>query len=144
MLRDFGFTLGPAVIGAVALSRAAASIKQQVAVNPVLHKAVAAFYASAAHAPAAQRAAIEAAIHAVQSGPLGANAVPASVTLAGGQSVPFNPLKDVAFDALSHSYSVGFMISGAAGLIAALLTVIAIHARSDETLLDVDLEALDE
>jgi len=36
------------------------------------------------------------------------------------------------------------MISGAAGLIAALLTVIAIHARSDETLLDVDLEALDE
>jgi MFS family permease len=132
MLRDFGFTLGPAVIGAVALSRAAASIRQQVAASPALQKALARFAAAAAHAPPARRPALEGAVHAVQSGPLGANAVPG------------NPLRQIAFYALSHSYSLGFMLSGAAALLAALVTVIAIHARSDETLLDVDLEVLDE
>ncbi|HET9895955.1 MAG TPA: MFS transporter [Streptosporangiaceae bacterium] len=142
MLRDFGFTLGPAIIGAVALSQAAAEIRDKLAGSPALQRALAAFSASPAHVPAAQRAAAEAAVHAVGSGPLGANAVPATLTLPSGQVVPFNPLHQVAFDALSRSYSLGFVLSGAAALLAALLTVIAVRARDDETLLD--LELLDE
>jgi len=142
MLRDFGFTLGPAVIGAVALSQAAASIRQQVAASAALRHALAAFVASPAHVPADQRPAVLGAVHAVGSGPLGANAVPATVTLPSGQVVPFNPLQHVAFNALSRSYSFGFLLCGAAALVAASLTAVAIRAQSDETMLD--LEALDE
>jgi MFS family permease len=142
MLRDFGFTLGPAVIGAVALSQAAATIRQNLAASVTLRKALAAFVSSPSHVPAAQRPAVESAVHAVSSGPLGANAVPATVTLPSGNVVPFNPLHRAAFDALSQSYSLGFLICGAAALLAGLLTVLAVRARSDETLLD--LESLDE
>jgi predicted membrane channel-forming protein YqfA (hemolysin III family) len=142
MLRDFGFTLGPAVIGAVALSQAAADIRDKLAASATLRQALAAFNAAPAHTPVAQRAAVEGAVHAVASGPLGANAVPATITLPNGQTAPFNPLKGVAFDALSRSYSHGFLLSGAAALLAALLTLIAIRARSDEPL--VDVETLDE
>lgn len=81
-------------------------------------------------------------MHAVCSGPLGANPVPATFTLPSGNVVPFNTLHRVAFDALSQSYSLGFLSCGAAALFAALLTALAVRARSDETLLD--LEALDE
>jgi hypothetical protein len=142
MLRDFGFTLGPAVIGAVALSQAAASIRQQLAASAALRHALSAFVASPAHVPAAQRPAVLGAVHAVGSGPLGANAVPATVTLPSGQLVPFNPLQLVAFNALSRSYSFGFLLCGAAALVAASLTAVAVRAQSDETMLD--LEALDE
>jgi MFS family permease len=142
MLRDFGFTLGPAVIGAVALSRAAASMRQQLAASTALRKSLAAFISSPAHVPAAQRPAVAAAVHAVQSGPLGANAVPATITQPGGHIVPFNPLKQIAFDALSHSYSLGFALSGAAALLAAVLTTVAMRAQPDDALLD--LELLDE
>jgi MFS family permease len=142
MLRDFGFTLGPAVIGAVALSRAAASIRQQLASSAALRKNMSAFIASPAHVPAAQRPSVAAAVHAVESGPLGANAVPATVTQPGGHVVPFNPLKQVAFDALSHSYALGFVLSGAAALLAALLTTLAMRPQPDDALLD--LELLDE
>ncbi len=142
MLRDFGFTLGPAVIGAVALSQAAATIRQKLAASAALRHALSAFVASPAHVPAAQRPAVLGAVHAVGSGPLGANAVPATVTLPSGQVVPFNPLQNIAFDALSRSYSFGFLLCGAAALAAALLTVFAIRAQADETMLD--LEALDE
>jgi MFS family permease len=65
MLRDFGFTLGPAVIGAVALSQAAAQVSRTLAGSLPLRRALAEFSASAAHAPAAQRPAAEAAVHAV-------------------------------------------------------------------------------
>ena len=51
MLRDLGATLGPAVIGAVALSQAAAKIAGALAASPALRGAVAAFTASPAHAP---------------------------------------------------------------------------------------------
>ncbi len=139
MLRDFGFTLGPAIIGAVALSQAAADIRDKLAASAALRKALAAFNASPAHVPAAQRPAVEAAVRAVGSGPLGANAVPASVRLPSGQVVPFNPLHQVAFDALSRSYSLGFLLSGAGALLAALLTFLAIRARADETMLDLEL-----
>jgi MFS family permease len=142
MLRDFGFTLGPAVIGAVALSQAAAQIRQRLAASPALRHAFAGFVSAAAKAPAAQRASLEAAVHAVQSGPLGANAVPATITLPGGHVQAFNPLQPVAFQALSHSYSLGFLLSGVAALLAALLTAMGMRAQGDDTLLD--LEFLDE
>jgi hypothetical protein len=62
MLRDFGFTLGPAIIGAVALSQAAAAIRQQLAAHPALSDAYVAFLASPAHVPAAARPAVEGAV----------------------------------------------------------------------------------
>jgi MFS family permease len=139
MLRDSGFTLGPAIIGAVALSQAAAAIRQKLAASAALRHALSAFVSAPAHVPAAQRPAVEAAVHAVGSGPLGANAVPATVRLPSGEVVPFNPLHQVAFDALSHSYSLGFLISGASALLAATLTVIAIRSEVNETLLDLEL-----
>jgi hypothetical protein len=138
MLRDFGFTLGPAIIGAVALSQAAAAIRQQLAAHPALSDAYAAFLASPAHVPAAARPAVEGAVHAVTSGPLGANAVPATVTTPDGTVVPFNPLKHVAFDALSHSYSIGFLLCGAAALLAALLAAAGLRPAADEDLPDLE------
>jgi predicted MFS family arabinose efflux permease len=139
MLRDFGFTLGPAVIGAVALSQAADQIRQRLAGSAALRRNLATFVSSPAHVPAAQRPAVEAAVHAVQSGPLGANAVPAAITQPAGGLVPFNPLKPIAFDALGHSYALGFVLSGVAALLAAALTVIGMRARTDDTLLDLEL-----
>lgn len=136
MLRDFGFTLGPAVIGAVALSRAAGAVQAQLAASPALRGALAAFNAAPAHVPAAQRPAVEAAVGAVNSGPLGANAVPATVPGPGGKLIPFNPLKDVAFHALSHAYSIGYVVCAVAALLAAAVAVAAVGGRVHETLLD--------
>jgi MFS family permease len=113
MLRDFGFTLGPAVIGAITLSRAAAAIHAKLVSSPALSHALATFNALPAHAPAAKAAALKAAVGAVNSGPLGANAVPA----------PLNPLKNVAFDALGHANAIGYVVCGIAGVVAALLVV---------------------
>jgi MFS family permease len=135
LLRDFGFTLGPAVIGGIALSRAAAEISHKVTSTPALARALQAFNGAAAHAPAAQKPALEAAIGAVNSGPLGANAVPATVTLPTGQTVPFNPLKEIAFHALDHAYSLGYVVCGAAALVAALLAVIVLGGRAHATMI---------
>ena len=123
LLRDFGFTLGPAVIGSFALTRAAAEISARVHASPALQKALAAFEAAPAHATGAQKAALEEAVGAVSSGPLGANAVPGTI-LVDGESVPFNPLKDVAFAALDHAYASGYLVCGIAALVAALLTAL--------------------
>src|ERR1700722_4778544 len=130
MLRDLGATLGPAVIGAVALSQAASRISAAVAGSPSLRGAVAAFTASAAHAPAAERPALEGAVHAVQSGPLGANAIPATVTLPNGHAIPFNPLHDVAYNALTHAYSTGWVICAVAAFVAAALACTTMSSRS--------------
>jgi MFS family permease len=143
MLRDFGFTLGPALIGAVALSRASAAIRQQLASRPDLSDAYAKFLAAPAHVPAAERPAVEGAVHAVTSGPLGANAVPATVTAPDGSVVPFNPLQHVAFNALSHAYSLGFLLCGAAALLAALLAAAGLRPAVDEDLPDLE-ELLDD
>jgi len=135
LLRDFGFTLGPAVIGAVALSRAASEISGKLAANPALAKALTAFNAAPGEAPANQKATLEAAVGAVNSGPLGANAVPGSVTLPSGQTVPFNPLKNVAFTALDHAYSLGYVICAVAGTAAALLAAFGLGGKAHETAL---------
>jgi hypothetical protein len=120
MLRDFGFTLGPAVVGAVALSNAAAAIHAKVASTPALAHSVAAFNASAAHNPALKEAA-----GAVSSGPLGANSVPD----------PPNPLKHVAFDALGHANAIGYVVCGLAGLVAALLVVLALGGGTHQPMI---------
>jgi MFS family permease len=142
MLRDLGATLGPAVIGAVALSQAAASISRATAASPALRGAVAAFTASAAHAPAAQRPALEGAVHAVESGPLGANGVPATVTLPNGRTMPFNPLHDVAYHALTHAYSHGYIICAVAAFVAALLAFTMMSGRAHH--LEITTDAVDE
>ncbi len=133
LLRDFGFTLGPAIVAAVGLSRAATDISAKVAASPALQHRVATFYASAAHVPAAQRAQTEAAIAAVKSGPLGANGVPATATLPDGRTVGLNPLKDIAFHALGKAYQFDYLILGCTAAVAALLVllVLRVDARHD-------------
>jgi MFS family permease len=112
-LRDFGFTLGPAVIGAIALSKAAAEIQSKLAGNSGLQSALEKFNGSAPPA----------AVGAVNSGPLGANAVPG------------NPLKDTAFAALGHAYSLGYVVCGIAALVAAVLAVVALGGTAHRPLI---------
>jgi len=130
MLRDFGLTLGPAIIGAIALNRAANDIAAKVAASPSLQSALAAFSAAPASAPPGQREQLAAAVGAVHSGPLGANAVPATATLPTGQTVPLNPLKDVAFHALSDAYAVGYLVCGISALVAALIAGLLLAGRA--------------
>jgi hypothetical protein len=103
-LRDFGFTLGPAIIGAVALSQAASVIAAERQADPSLDAAVGSFVAKAPPAAA----------HAVESGPLGQ------------VSVPGNPLHDVAFTALGDAYSIGYVVCAVAALVAAVLAGFAL------------------
>jgi MFS family permease len=107
-LRDFGFTLGPAVIAAIALSKAAAEIQAKLASTPALQHAMAGFSTSAPPPV----------VGAVKSGPLGANAIPG------------NPLKDVAFHALDHAYSLGYVVCGIAALVAAALAAGALRGEA--------------
>jgi MFS family permease len=120
MLRDFGLTLGPAVIGAITLSRAAAEIHAKLASTPSLSRALAAFNASAAHVPA-----LRPVVGAVNSGPLGANSIPD----------PPNPLKTVAFEALGHANAVGYVVCGIAALVAALLVVLGLRGGTHDAMI---------
>lgn len=125
MLRDFGLTLGPAIVGAVALTSAANGITAKIAASPTLHNAVTQFNQSAA-IPAPLKGV-------VNSGPLGANAIPN----------PPNPLKDVAFQALSHGYAIGFLICGIAALVAAAIAALALgdHSHSATFVEKAEMEA---
>jgi hypothetical protein len=129
LLRDFGFTLGPAIVGAVALGRAATTINAKVAASPPVQKALNAFYASPAHAPAAQKASAAAAVSAVKSGPLGQNAVPATIPGPGGKPLPFNPLHQIAFHALDHAYNIGYFVCGSAAAVSFVLAAVALGGR---------------
>lgn len=111
MLRDFGLTLGPAIVGAIALTNAANAISAQIASSPKLQSAMDAFNSSSEIPPPVKGA--------VNSGPLGANAIPN----------PPNPLKDVAFHALSHAYSIGYLVCGIAALAAALIAAVMLGGR---------------
>jgi hypothetical protein len=56
------------------------------------------------------------------------------VTQPGGHTVPFNPLKGVVFDALAHSFALGYLVSGVAALVAAVLALTILgrrHAHAD-------------
>lgn len=105
LLRDFGFTLGPAVIGAVALSRAASN------------------FGSALHAsalPEATKGAATAVLH--EGGPLAVN----GASLA---APPLKPAHGLAMEALGHGYSIGFVVCGAAAVVSALLALVALRGR---------------
>jgi len=135
LLRDFGFTLGPAIIGAIALRRAASRIHAHVASSSALAHALHVFYSLPAHVPPAEHAKVAAAVAAVRSGPLGANAVPAAIPGPGGRLIPFNPLKQVAFHALSNSYSLGFFVCFVAAAFSALLVLVVLsrmHGAREE------------
>ncbi len=129
MLRDFGLTLGPAIVGAIALTNAANAIAAKIAESASLQKALDAFYAAPAHVPEEKRASVEAAVGAVKSGPLGANAVPSHVPGPDGALQPFNPLQDVAFHALSHAYAIGYLVCGIAALLAAVIAATMLGGR---------------
>ena len=111
-LRDFGFTLGPAVIGAVALSLAASQIHDKLQASPALQAAMEKFSSGAPPE----------AVGAVNSGPLGANAVPG------------NPIQSVAFHALDHAYAIGYLVCGVSALVAALLAVAALGGTAHRPL----------
>ncbi|GAA2232792.1 MFS transporter [Streptomyces nogalater] len=102
LLRDFGFTLGPAVIGAAALSRAGSLFG-----SDLRHSAL---------SPQVKAAAAEVA---AEGGPLAVNSVPAT-SPAGGAA----PL---ALQALGQGYALGFTICGAAALVSCLLALTALR-----------------
>ncbi|MFJ9565115.1 MFS transporter [Streptomyces fuscichromogenes] len=106
LLRDLGFTLGPAVIGAVALSRAAGSFSTDLASSalPDTVKAAAAQVAS-------------------EGGPLAVNAQP--------PTSPAGHAASIAVQALGHGYAVGYVICGAAALFSCLLTVAVMRGSGD-------------
>lgn len=127
MLRDFGLTLGPAIVGAIALTNAATAISAKIAGDSSLQAAVDKFNTNPELPPAVKGA--------VNSGPLGANAIPD----------PPNPLKDVAFQALSHAYSIGYLVCGVAALVAAVIAATLLGGRSHTpAFLDNALEHVEE
>lgn len=107
LLRDLGFTLGPALVGAVALSRAATSFDAKLA---------------GAQLPPDQLAAVHGA--AAEGGPLAVNSIEPGEAGSAAHGV--------ASAALGHGYAIGYVVCGCAALVAALLTVVAMHGgRSD-------------
>ncbi|MFF1764975.1 MFS transporter [Streptomyces sp. NPDC058249] len=120
LLRDFGFTLGPAIIGAVALSQAASQVTKSLAGSQL--------------APASQAAAHEVL---KEGGPLALNSVPASS--------PPGAARAYALDALGHGYSIGFVVCGSAALFAALLVLLALRGgttREPEAAMDEGVEGV--
>lgn len=107
LLRDFGFTLGPAVIGAIALSRAADEFTQKLGASDL---------SAQVKAAAGQVAA--------EGGPLAANSVP--------PSSPPGGAAPIAMEALGNGYAVGYVVCGIAALACCLLSVIALRGKGDE------------
>lgn len=129
MLRNTGFTLGPAGIAAVSLTLASDRLHAKIAATASLRHALAKFDALPAHASAAQRVSLRAAVAEVHSGPLGANTVPATI-VEHGRTVLFNPLKAIDFHLLAQSYATGFLICATAAFVAALIALFFMGARS--------------
>ncbi|WP_329457445.1 MFS transporter [Streptomyces sp. NBC_01497] len=117
LLRDFGFTLGPAVIGAVALGRAGTAFSAALAGSSL---------PGSVKTAAGQVAA--------EGGPLAVNSVP--------PASPPGHAAALAVQALGHGYAIGFSVCGSAALLSCLLTVLALRgghpgesvATADETL----------
>ena len=55
---------------------------------------------------------------------------------------PFNPLKDVAFHALGHAYSIGYVVCGIAAVVAALLVTLALGGRAHDNMVTEESLAL--
>jgi MFS family permease len=107
LLRDFGFTLGPAVIGAVALSKAGTFFTTGLPAAGLASDQVG----------AAQSVAKE-------GGPLAVNG------LEPGQ--PGSGAHAVAMSALGHGYAIGYAVCAIAALVAAILTVVAMHGGTHD------------
>ncbi len=60
------------------------------------------------------------------------------MTLPDGTTQPFNPIKEVAFHALSNAYSIGFLICGIAALVAAVIAVVFLGGQSHQSNFDVE------
>ncbi|MBO2452680.1 MFS transporter [Actinomadura barringtoniae] len=110
LLRDFGFTLGPAIIGAVALSRASTAF------GASLHDS---------GLPGGLQGAASGILS--EGGPLAVNA-------ASEESPKLHPVHDMAMSALGHGYSIGFVVCGCAALVSALLALAALrgHGATDD------------
>jgi len=117
LLRDFGFTLGPALVGAVALSQAGKT-----------------FFAnlSTANLPAGQLGAAQNV--GKVGGPLAVNGLP--------PGTPGSAAHATAMSALGHGYAIGFLLCAICALVAAVLTLVAMrggaheHAVEAESLVD--------
>ena len=103
MVRDFGFALGPAVVGAFALGKAGGLFNT--AINGV------------AGVPAALKGAM------MGAGPMAVNSVPPSVAISKGAPQ--------AVTALTSGYSTGFLIVGIVALACAVVTVLFLGGRSE-------------
>jgi len=103
MVRDFGFAMGPAIIGAAALSKAGTAFNHALSGSPL---------------PTALKAA------AAGVGPIVTNSVP--------PSVPFSKAASLAVPALAHGYSIGFAVCGIAALACAVVTVAALGGRQEQ------------
>jgi MFS family permease len=117
LLRDFGFTLGPALVGAVALSQAAKTFVTNL---------------NTADLPADEVAAAQAV--AKEGGPLAVNGLHPGT--AGSAA------HEAAMTALGHGYTIGFLLCAISALVAAILTLLAMrggahdHAVEHESLVD--------
>lgn len=99
MLRDLGFALGPVVVGAVALSKAASAFSSDLGGAGL----------PAEHLGAARGIAAE-------GGPIAVNSLPAGT--------PGSAAHDLALDALGSGFGNAFLICGIAAAVAAVLTAV--------------------
>ena len=107
MLRDFGFTLGPAVIGAVAAARSSAAFSTALAGSSL----------SPDVRTAAGRLATDA------GNPLAVEDQP--------PTSPAGKASSLALHALGHGYAVGYVVCGVAALACCLFTVLALRRTAD-------------
>ena len=117
-LRDFGFALGPAVIAAIALSRAGADFGSALSASPLPQQLKAAVGQIAA-----------------SGGPIAVNSLPPQSPP--GAAVP------LALQALGHGYAVGFMVCACAALFSGLLAALVLRGNHAEAFDLDDALALD-
>jgi hypothetical protein len=110
MLRDFGFTLGPAVIGAIATAKA----------TGLLSSGLASANLSAADSGQA---------HGILSGggPIAVLHADANTTV-----------KGIAHSALGTAYGLGFTVAGLAALVCAVVAVTLLRGSAEETAAEFD------
>ena len=108
-LRDFGFALGPAIIAAVALSRAGAGFGSALASSQLPEPLKAAVGQIAA-----------------SGGPIAVNSLPPQSPP--GAAVP------LALHALGHGYAVGFVVCACAALVSGLLAALVLRGNHAEAL----------
>jgi hypothetical protein len=106
-MREVGQTLGPAVVGAVALTRAATAFTHRLAATSLT---------------AAQSGAVNAAAH--EGGPLAVLSAPPTSPAAAGAAA--------AKSALAHGFAIGQTMTGIASLVAAVIAVVFIRGHGQE------------